>query len=45
MIIGMQYGGVSLKAGTRVCLTQAAMTVIVLCPVDYVWWWMPGYLP
>lgn len=45
MVIGMQYGGVSLKAGTRFCLTQAAVTVIVLCPLDYLWWWWLGYLP
>jgi di/tricarboxylate transporter len=45
MVIGMQYGGVSLKAGTRFCLVQAAATVIVLCPLDYLWWWWLGYLP
>jgi hypothetical protein len=44
MMIGMRYGGVSLKAGTRFCLTQAAATVVVLCPLDYAWWWWLGYL-
>jgi hypothetical protein len=44
MVIGMQYGGVSLKTGTRFCLTQAAATVIVLCPLDYLWWRILGYL-
>jgi di/tricarboxylate transporter len=45
MVIGMQYGGVGLKSGTRFCLTQAAVTVVVLCPLDYLWWWWLGYLP
>jgi hypothetical protein len=44
IVIGMQYGGVSLKAGTRFCLIQAAVTVVVLCPLDYLWWWWLGYL-
>ncbi len=45
MVIGMQYGGVSLKAGTRFCLVQAAVTVILLCPLDYLWWRFLGCLP
>jgi len=45
MVIGMQFGGVSRRAGTRFCLVQAAATVIVLCPLDYLWWWWLGYLP
>jgi hypothetical protein len=44
VVIGMQYGGISLKAGTKYCLVQAAATVIVLCPLDYLWWWWLGYL-
>jgi di/tricarboxylate transporter len=44
MVIGMQYGGVSLKAGTRFCLVQAMATVVVLCPLDYLWWRVLGYL-
>jgi hypothetical protein len=41
----MQYGGVKLKAGVKFCLTQAAVTVLVLFPLNYAWWSLLGYLP
>lgn len=45
MVIGMQAGGVNLEVGTRFCLARAGATVIVPGPLDYLWWWVPGYLP
>jgi anion transporter len=45
MMIGMQLGGVGLRDGTRLCLALAAVTVLVLWPLDYVWWRVLGYLP
>jgi di/tricarboxylate transporter len=45
IVIGMQYGGVSLKDGVRFCLVQAVFTVLVLFPLSYAWWSFLGYLP
>ncbi len=43
MMIGMQLGGASLRDGTRLCLPLAIFTVLVLIPLDYVWWRLLGY--
>ena len=43
MMIGMQLGGASLRDGTRLCLPLAALTVLVLIPLDYAWWRLLGY--
>jgi hypothetical protein len=45
IIIGMQYGDIKLIRGVRFCLTQAAATMLVLFPMNYVWWYLLGYLP
>ncbi len=45
IMIGMQYGDIKLKRGVRFCLTQAAVTILVLFPLNYVWWSFLGYLP
>jgi len=45
IVIGMQYGGVDLKAGMRFCLIQAALTILILFPLAYTWWLLLGYLP
>ena len=45
IVIGMQYGGVKVKGGVKFCLTQAAVTVLVLFPLNYAWWSLLGYLP
>jgi di/tricarboxylate transporter len=44
MMIGMQLGGASLRDGARLCLPLAAATVLILIPLDYVWWWVLGYI-
>lgn len=44
MMIAMQLGGVSLKDGTRLCLALAALTVLLLLPLDYGWWRVVGML-
>ena len=41
----MTMGGVGLRHGTRLCLALAAITVLVLLPLDYLWWRVLGYLP
>ena len=45
IVIGMQYGNISLKRGMRFCLIQAAVTVLLLFPLNYAWWSFLGYLP
>jgi hypothetical protein len=45
IIIAMQYGDINLKEGTIFCFTQAVVTVLVLFPLNYVWWSFLGYLP
>lgn len=45
IVVAMQYGQVSLRKGALLCLVQAAVTVVVLFPLAYAWWWLPGYLP
>jgi len=44
IMIAMQLGGVGLRHGTRLCLALAAITVLVLLPLDYGWWRLLGYL-
>ena len=44
IVIGMQYGDVSLRRGVRFCLIQAVLTILVLFPLDYAWWRVLGYL-
>jgi di/tricarboxylate transporter len=44
MMIGMQLGGASLRDGARLCLPLAAATVLILLPLDYLWWWLLGYI-
>ena len=45
IVIAMQLGGVGLRDGTRMCLALAALTLLVLLPLDYFWWRLLGYLP
>ena len=43
LIVACQLGGVSVKAATRLVLALAAVTMIVLVPVNYLWWDLLGY--
>jgi hypothetical protein len=45
MMIALQLGGVGTRPATRLTLSLATITVLVLLPLDYVWWRMLGYLP
>lgn len=44
IMIAMQLGGVGLRHGTRLCLALAVITVLVLLPLDYLWWRALGWL-
>ena len=42
MMIAMHIGAVSLRDGTRLCVCLAAITVVVLLPLDALWWRLLG---
>ena len=43
LIVAFAMGGVRLADGTRLCVALAAITVIVLTPLNYLWWQVLGY--
>ena len=43
VIIACQLGGVSVKAAARLALAIAAVTLVVLVPLNYLWWSLLGY--
>jgi len=44
MLIAMTMGGVSIKHGTKLCLVIAAISTVVLLPLDGLWWRLLGYI-
>jgi len=38
VVVGMQLGGVSSAKGTRMILALAGVSVLILIPVNYLWW-------
>ena len=38
LIVAMQLGNVPISAGNRFCLSLLLVTVVVLLPLDYLWW-------
>jgi di/tricarboxylate transporter len=44
MMIAMHMGGVSLRDGTRLCVSLGAITVVALLPLDWTWWRLLGVL-
>ncbi|HEX9462184.1 MAG TPA: SLC13 family permease [Alphaproteobacteria bacterium] len=45
MVIALQLGGVGPRPAGKLCLALAAITIVVLLPLDYLWWRLLGYLP
>jgi di/tricarboxylate transporter len=45
IMIGLQLGGVGVRPAGKLCLALAAITLLVLLPLDYLWWELLGYLP
>jgi di/tricarboxylate transporter len=43
VVIGMQVAGISLATLVRLSLPLAAISVVVLLPLEYVWWRVIGY--
>jgi di/tricarboxylate transporter len=44
LMIGMQLGGVPMSAGGRLTVPLALATVILLMPLNYLWWRVLGFL-
>lgn len=45
LVVATQLGGESLAATQKVLLGLAAITVVVLFPLDWLWWRLLGWLP
>jgi di/tricarboxylate transporter len=45
MVIALQLGGVGPRPAGKLCLAVAAITIVVLLPLNYLWWRLLGYLP
>jgi anion transporter len=44
LLIGMQMAGVHLFEGFKLCFCLALGTIVLLLPVDYLWWHVLGWL-
>jgi len=44
MMIAMHLGGVSIRDGARLCLALAALTLLALLPLDFLWWHVLGVI-
>ena len=45
LVVAMQLGGVPMRQGNKLCLWLLAVTVMLLLPLDYLWWRLLGWLP
>jgi hypothetical protein len=45
MVIAMQLAHVPIRHGLRLCLAIALLTLVLLLPLDFLWWRWLGYLP
>ncbi|MEQ9640843.1 MAG: SLC13 family permease [Alphaproteobacteria bacterium] len=44
LIVAMQVAQVPIAAGNKLCLTVFAATVVILLPLDYLWWLALGWI-
>ena len=44
IIVALELGGVSLAAATRLSLVTAAVSFLLLVPLNYLWWHLLGHL-
>jgi anion transporter len=42
VVVGMQLGGVSTTQGARLTLALAAVSILILMPINYLWWCLLG---
>jgi di/tricarboxylate transporter len=44
IMVALHLGGIGVRAASKLCLSLAAVTLLVLLPLDYLWWRLLGYL-
>ncbi|MCW5731786.1 MAG: anion permease [Alphaproteobacteria bacterium] len=44
LVVGMQLGGERIGPAVKLCLILSAVTVLVLFPLDYLWWRLLGWI-
>ncbi|WP_205704109.1 SLC13 family permease [Kerstersia gyiorum] len=44
LLVAIQLGKIDLRAATRICLALAAVTLLVLTPLDLLWWHLLGWI-
>jgi di/tricarboxylate transporter len=44
LLLGMQLAGVPIFEGFKLCLSLALATLVLLIPLDYLWWQLLGWL-
>lgn len=44
-IVGMQAAGIATRTALRLVLPLAAVSLLVLIPLNGLWWWLIGFLP
>lgn len=45
IVVAMAMGKAPAVDGIRLCLLMTAVTFMLLAPVDYVWFWITGWIP
>jgi hypothetical protein len=43
VVVGLQAAGLSLRASLRLTVPLAALSLLVLVPLDFAWWKLIGY--
>jgi len=43
VVVGLHAAGLSLRDALRVTIPLAAVSLLVLVPLDYLWWALIGY--
>ncbi|MDO6513418.1 MULTISPECIES: SLC13 family permease [unclassified Neptuniibacter] len=44
LMVGMQLAGVSIRHAAKLCFVLTPITILVLFPLDYLWWKILGWL-
>lgn len=44
LLVAIQLGKIDLRAATRLCLALAAVTLLILTPLDLLWWHLLGWI-
>ncbi|HEY4134788.1 MAG TPA: SLC13 family permease [Alphaproteobacteria bacterium] len=45
IMVWLQFSGVTVRNASKLCLALGAVTILILFPIDYLWWQLLGYIP